>query len=387
MGPGDDSRQAASLRAALIRHLLAEGTLHEERVAAAFQAVPRHLFVPQAPLDVAYADDVVLMKRDETGAVISSVSQPSIMALMLEQAAIRPGDHVLEIGSGGYNAALLRELAGPEGAVTTVDIDPEVTDRARSSLDEAGYGDVRVVRADGAYGDPAGAPYDRIVVTVTAWDIASVWLRQLRPDGRIVVPLRLRAQTRSIAFDRVGAHLESRSTTLCGFVSMQGAGAHYERTSPFGETGLTYDEDQEHEPRPPEEVLKLPPRRMPSGVHVGREEPLLDLYLWLASTMPGYCVMTGGEWSWVAAATTADSLVYLTTRGRPGDLQLELVCVGHGAGAGRLADQMLAQVRLWDRRLRHGPGPAFQVHAVGAVLPPGFHVARRDSCLTVTWAE
>ena len=153
-------------------------------MAAAFQAVPRHLFVPHAPLDRAYADDVVLMKRNEAGIAISSVSQPSIVALMLEQAGIRSGDHVLEIGSGGYNAALMRELAGPKGSVTTVDIDPEVTDRAREVLTAAGYDDVRVVRADGEFGVPEGAPYDRIVVTVTAWDIATAWIDQLRPGGR-----------------------------------------------------------------------------------------------------------------------------------------------------------------------------------------------------------
>ena len=219
---GNDSAQAELLRAALTRHLVAEGTIRDERVAAAFRTVPRHLFVPQAPLDIAYADDVVLMKRNQAGVVISSVSQPSIVALMLEQAGIQPGDQVLEIGSGGYNAALLRELAGPKGSVTTVDIDPEVTDRARALLDQAGYDDVRVVRADGEYGVPDEAPYDRIVVTVTAWDIPTAWIDQLRPGGRIVVPLRVRGQTRAIAFDRVDGHLESRSMTWCGFVCMQG---------------------------------------------------------------------------------------------------------------------------------------------------------------------
>ena len=203
-GVSSDSASAELLRTALVQQLVAAGTIRDDRVAAAFAAVPRHVFVPHAPLEVAYADDVVLMKHDEAGVVTSSVSQPSIVALMLQQAAIRPGHRVLEIGSGGYNAALMRELAGPRGAVTSVDIDPEVTDRARESLGEAGYGDVTVVQADGAFGVPERAPYDRIVVTVTAWDIASAWLRQLRPGGRIVVPLRMRGQTRSIAFDLVG---------------------------------------------------------------------------------------------------------------------------------------------------------------------------------------
>ncbi|MGW7686141.1 methyltransferase, FxLD system [Kribbella sp. NPDC054772] len=384
---GNDSVQTGSLRAALIRHLVTEGTIRDQRVAAAFQAVPRHVFVPQAPLDVAYADDVVLMKRDGSGVVTSSVSQPSIIALMLEQAAIQPGDRVLEIGSGGYNAALMRELAGPGGSVTTVDIDPEVTERARALLDEAGYGDVAVVRADGAFGDPERAPYDRIVVTVTAWEIASAWLRQLRPRGRIVVPLRMRGQTRSVAFDRVGDHLESRSTTMCGFVSMQGAGANYERLVPLGELELTFDEDQSDEPHPKVDVLALPRLQTWSGVEVHREEPLLDLYLWLAGTLPGYCVMSSGEWSWVAAVATADSLVYLSTRPGRDDVHVELGCSGHGPRALELIGRMLDQVRIWDARHRHGPGPSFQVHAWADELPVGFHIARRDSYITVTWAE
>lgn len=378
-GVRSDSVSAESLRTALVQQLVAAGTIRDQRVAAAFEAVPRHVFVPQAPLDIAYADDVVPMKHNQAGVVTSSVSQPSIVALMLQQAEIRPGDRVLEIGSGGYNAALLRELAGPLGAVTSVDIDPEVTDRARESLDEAGYGDVTVVRADGAFGVPEQAPYDRIVVTVTAWDIAGAWLRQLRPGGRIVVPLRLRGQTRAIAFDLVGDHLESRSTTACGFVSMQGAGADYERLVPLQEGGLTFDEDQEGEPHPQYDVQTLPAEQAWSGVQVHREEPLLDLFLWLASELPGYCVLSGREWPAVA---TADSLAYLTSRDGSDDLHVELGCSGHGPEADGLIERMVDLVQSWDRR-----APVFQVHVSDAVLPPGFHIARRHSYITVTWEE
>ncbi|HZX03593.1 methyltransferase, FxLD system [Kribbella sp.] len=364
---------ADSLRTALVRQLTANGTIHDGRIAAAFEAVPRHLFVPQVPLELAYADDVVPMKQDRAGVLTSSVSQPSIIALMLQQAAIRPGDRVLEIGSGGYNAALLRELAGPGGAVTTVDIDADVTRRARVSLDQAGYGDVAVVQADGEFGDPERAPYDRIVVTVTAWEVAPAWVRQLRPGGRIVVPLRLRGQTRAVAFDLVGEHLESRSTTMCGFVSMQGVGAHYERY----EDGLTYDEDQEDEPRPKGDVLELRRERRWSGLQVHREELLLDLYLWLATTLPGYCVLDrDGE----AAVATADSLAYLSRRRGRDASHVELGCSGHGPGARVLIDRVVEQMRRWD-----GKHPTFQVHALGAELPRGFHIARRHSYITVQW--
>jgi protein-L-isoaspartate(D-aspartate) O-methyltransferase len=395
----DDSRRTASLRAALTRHLVAEGSIRDERVAAAFRTVPRHLFVPHAPLDRAYADDVVLMKRNEAGIAISSVSQPSIVALMLEQAGIEPGDHVLEIGSGGYNAALLRELAGPKGSVTTVDIDPEVTDRARAGLVAAGYDDVRVVRADGEFGVPEDAPYDRIVVTVTAWDIAPAWVDQLRPGGRIVVPLRLRGQTRSIAFDRVDDHLESRSTTLCGFVCMQGAGANYERLVPIAgdDVYVTFDEDQEIEAHPYDGVLEQPRSRVWSGVVMHREEPLSDLSLWLAATLPGYCVLSAErsartvaptpQWG-AAAVATQDSVAYLTScpaRRRPASF-VELGVNGHGPDALDLMDRMVDQLRIWDAHHRHGPGPSFQVYPVGDDVPAGFRIARRHGCFVVNWA-
>jgi protein-L-isoaspartate(D-aspartate) O-methyltransferase len=391
----NDSAQAESLRTALARQLVAEGTIRDERVAAAFRAVPRHLFVPHAPLEIAYADDIVLMKRNKAGVVISSVSQPSIVALMIEQAAIRPGDRVLEIGSGGYNAALLRELAGPGGSVTTVDIDPEVTERARALLDLAGYADVRVVRADGEYGVPDEAPYDRIVVTVTAWDIATAWIDQLRPGGRIVVPLRVRGQTRSIAFDRVGGHLESRSTTLCGFVSMQGVGANYERLVPIAgdRLGLCFDEDQEIEAHPCDGVLAQPPEQVWSGVVVDREEPLLDLNLWLATTLPGYCVLSGelpgvaAPRAGAAAVATGDSVAYLCCRPlrRGPESFVELGFTGYGPDARDLIDRMIDQLRIWDVHHRRGPGPAFQVHVVGDELPPGFRIPRRNSHITVSW--
>jgi protein-L-isoaspartate(D-aspartate) O-methyltransferase len=382
-----DRSRAGALRAALIHHLVAEGYIRDERVAMAFRAVPRHVFVPGAPLEIAYADDVVLMKHNEAGAPISSVSQPSIVALMLEQAEIRSGDRVLEIGSGGYNAALLRELAGPKGSVTTVDIDPEVTDRARAVLAEAGYDDVRVVEADGEFGAPDDAPYDRIVVTVTAWDIAPAWIEQLEPGGRIVVPVRMRGQTRSIAFDRVGDHLESRSATLCGFVCMQGAGANYERLIPIAgdDVGVTFDEDQETESHPYDGVLEQPPLQAWSGVVMNCEEPLSDLGLWLASTLPGYCVLTDAESGGAAALATCDSLAYVTSRPARRKSFVELGVRGHGPDACDLVDRLVDQLRIWDAHHRYGPGPEFQAHLVGEEVPAGFRIARRHSCFSVSW--
>jgi len=104
-------------------------------------------------------------KTDADGAATSVVSAAHIQAVMLEQAQLEPGMNVLEIGSSGYNAALIAELVGSDGAVTTIDIDPDIVARATTNLRSAGYDRVRVVQADAEHGLARYAPYDRIIVT------------------------------------------------------------------------------------------------------------------------------------------------------------------------------------------------------------------------------
>jgi protein-L-isoaspartate(D-aspartate) O-methyltransferase len=308
---------------------------------------------------------------------------------------------VLEIGSGGYNAALLSELVGPAGEVTTMDIDEDVTTRARETLDAAGYPDVRVVHTDGEFGAPENAPYDRIIVTVTAWDIAPAWIDQLQPGGRIVVPLRFRAQTRSIAFDLLDGYLESRSMTVCGFVNMQGAGAGYERWVPLhGElVSLSFDEDQESEPVPPQWVLDQPKASAWSGVLMNREEPLSDLDLWLPSTLPGYCVLSAEPRAlkkgivapvprWGASAMASrTSLGYLTARPAPDPDYVELGANAHGPDAEDFAQLLVELVSSWNQHLRGGEGPTLRIDPAGRPLDqlPGFHLRKRHSQLTLTW--
>jgi protein-L-isoaspartate(D-aspartate) O-methyltransferase len=400
------NQYAGSLRTALVAQLVAEGALRDERVAAAFQRVPRHEFIPLVPLEVAYADDVVLMKRDEDGVAISSVSQPSVVALMLEQAGIEPGHRVLEIGSGGYNAALLSELVGPGGVVTTIDIDPEVIERARHGLAVTGYDEVRVALADGEFGSPRGAPYDRIVVTVTAWDIAPAWVEQLAEDGRIVVPLRFRGQTRSVALDLVDGRLESRSTRLCGFVCMQGAGASYERAVPLEKdtVQLCFDTDQEIV-EPPDDVLRQPPTQLWSGVIADREEPLADLNLWLATTLSQYCVLAADPSAlkkrrvsptprWGTSATVADdTLTYLTSRPGPTRHTIELGALAHGPSAAEQAERMVGQLQAFNTGGR--PTPALTIHPAGGpelatedeVRPVRLRIDRPHAQVLVSWPE
>jgi protein-L-isoaspartate(D-aspartate) O-methyltransferase len=127
---GRDLARADELRAAMVRTLREEGVIVSDAVAAAFGAVPRHVFAPGETLQAAYAPrGTVMPKRDADGLLLSVVSAPEIQAMMLEPAGIEPGMRVLEIGSAGYNAALIQELAGPGGQVTTV----AARDRTRRS--------------------------------------------------------------------------------------------------------------------------------------------------------------------------------------------------------------------------------------------------------------
>ena len=413
-GKRDEDSQATAFRAALADRLTAEGAITTPEVAAAVRAVPRHLFTPGLPLEHAYANQVVFVKRDQQGVPTSSVSAPDIQAIMLEQAGIGPGMRLLEIGSGGYNAALMAELAGPDGEVTTVDIDPAVTDRARRCLDEAGYADVRVVTADAEAGVPDGAPYDRIVVTVEAWDLPPAWIRQLTPRGRLVVPLFLHGMTRSLAFDREDDRLVSRSMRLCGFVKMQGIGSHADEGLRLNDGDLTLDADDLHALPGAEQIEALlrtttvtPRAEHWSGVRVWRWEPWDTLPLWLATFFPGYCQLTvhvpgapaasgppgapGTEPLEPALATatpavaTSTGFAHLTARARP-DGRIELGAHAFGPDAEPLAAAMAESVSAWSREQRLGSGPVVTAWPIDAAVPEADLLAvRKHVRLALNW--
>jgi protein-L-isoaspartate(D-aspartate) O-methyltransferase len=154
------------LRDRMVDRIRTAGHLRSPRVEHALRTVPRHRFVPEASTEDAYADKAITIKPG-TDRPASCISVPTVVAMMLDQLDPQPGERILEIGAGtGYNAALLAELVGPEGRVTTVDIHSDVVDHARRTLAETGYSRVRVVNADGVLGYPQDAPYDRIIVTV-----------------------------------------------------------------------------------------------------------------------------------------------------------------------------------------------------------------------------
>ncbi|ANY05459.1 methyltransferase domain-containing protein [Pseudonocardia sp. HH130630-07] len=219
-------RTADDERARLIDDLVRDGRVYDPRIRAALDAVPRHLFLPGLDPGAAYADEAVPIKTDG-GVTVSSVSQPSMVAIMLEQLAPAPGHRVLEIGAGaGWNAGLLAHVVGPAGSVTTVDIDADLVDGTRDNLAAAGVQGVTAVVGDGAGGYPAAAPYDRIELTVGSTGVRPEWVTQLTPDGRLLLPLTVRGSQLSVAFDRTGPdRLVSASVRSCAFVRLRGAGA------------------------------------------------------------------------------------------------------------------------------------------------------------------
>ena len=224
-----DQRTAATLRRQLVADLRHSGCLRSDRLAGALGEVPRELFVEDIAagqgLEAVYRDEALPAKTDAQGWWLSSSSQPSIMALMLEQLDVAPGQRVLEIGAGtGYNAALLRQLVGPDGQVTTIDIDPELAARARRALRQGGY-PARVVVGDGRDGVPDAAPYDRVIVTASVEEIPNAWLDQLAPGGRLQFPLRLDSEAVPQVIpvlERRDGHAESVAMTWGGFMALHG---------------------------------------------------------------------------------------------------------------------------------------------------------------------
>jgi protein-L-isoaspartate(D-aspartate) O-methyltransferase len=281
------------------------------RVAAALRDVPRHLFLPGLPPESAYRDDAIVTKRDADGQPTSSSSQPAIMAIMLDQLDLAPGQRVLEIGAGtGYNAALMSHIVGSGGTVVSVDIDSEVAAQAREHLASAGYPDVTVVAADGAAGYRPSAPYDRVIATVGVSDLAPPWLDQLSARGRIVVPLDIRGTQLAVAFEPAGdpdpvglrdtasGHWRSVSLTPCGFMRMRGPLAGPERTvllppglSLMLPDGLMLTDGKEVDAEAVAGYLGGPPVELATGVSAGSVQVVWGLGLWLAAGDPRACTL------------------------------------------------------------------------------------------------
>ena len=167
-----DDEQFSQAHQQLVEHAIAIQNLRDEDVIRAFSAVPRHQFVPPEYLDMAYEDHPLPIGYGQT------ISQPSLVAHMTEILELKPGQKVLEIGTGsGYQAAILAEIV------------PELADNASNLLQSLGYSNVTGKQADGYYGWVEYAPFDAIIVTAAPDHLPAPLVEQLSENGRLVIPI------------------------------------------------------------------------------------------------------------------------------------------------------------------------------------------------------
>ena len=400
-----DSGEGVELRNKAVDELAEGGTIVTPDIEGVMRNVARHLAVPEAPVEAAYRPyDAVVTKRSEFGIGQSSVSAMQIQAMQLEQAAIRPGMRGVEIGSGGVNAAYIAELIGPDGELTSVDIDPEVAERAERFLKATGYGDqVRIVVADAGAPLAVQGPLDFIIVTAGAWDVSPAWLQQLAEGGRLVVPLRMRGLTRSIGFVREDGHLVSTSAEVCGFVPMQGEGAHEEQLlllNGTGEIGLRFDDGLLAEPHLLDNVFRAPRVEVWTGVTVGRTEPIGTLQLYLATMLDGFCIMavdkdldTGvvapSNLGFSLATVDGANFAYLLTERTSDETSVEYGVHAFGPQAADLAATVAGYIRTWAETFRGGPGPRIAVYPAGTPddrIPGERIIDKKHSRISLSWS-
>ncbi|WP_461001106.1 methyltransferase, FxLD system [Streptomonospora sediminis] len=397
----------ADLREALVNRLIGSGHLRTPEAIAAFRQVQRDRFLPGVDPHAAYAEDAVATKHDETGEMISCISAPSIVATQLEQVGARPGHRVLEAGAAtGYNAALLGRLVAPAGHVWTIDVDQDLVEGARKNLADAGASNVTAVLGDGAAGLADHAPYDRIQFTVGAGDVPARLLDQLAPNGRVVLPMRIRGSiSRSFAFERDGDTWKTVSCEMATFIPLRHGVCDdiYTRVPMAGEGNVLLEtfSEQEVDRDAIRTVLDEQQAKVYSGVKFRQGDPWEWLYLYLAAVLPnGLSRMPGSRpgftphFGWGSmAALDGDSLAYLTVR-EGEDAQgrfWEIGVIGHGPRATGLAEQVAAEIAEWDQGWGNtAPAPTFRM-ALGESRnrlradDPRFVIDKPHSRLVIDW--
>ena len=181
MNVSDEGAAFSSLRRRMVDSQLRARGIGDERVLDAMLRVPRHEFAPERYRDQAYQDHPLPIGEGQT------ISQPYIVARMLEALAIKPTNRVLEVGTGsGYLTALLAELAAQ---VVSMERYAVLADAARELLGRLGYANVKVIVGDGSQGFAEAAPYDAIIVSAAAAEVPPALLEQLAEGGRMIIPV------------------------------------------------------------------------------------------------------------------------------------------------------------------------------------------------------
>ena len=209
--------ELAQKRSRMVEEQIRRRGVKNPDVLAAMERVPRHLFVPEEYLDLAYEDRPLPIGKEQT------ISQPYIVAFMTEALELARTDRVLEIGLGsGYQAAILAELAGE---VYSVEIVPELARRTSRVLAELGYTNIHVRIGDGREGLPEAVPFDAIIATAAPEQVPQVLMDQLAPGGRLVIPVGGAVQElKRIRRSHDGQRFEIQSLMGVRFVPMTGPG-------------------------------------------------------------------------------------------------------------------------------------------------------------------
>lgn len=203
------------------RERLAERLRHElnlsKKVYEAIKKVPRHLFVPERYREEAYVDTPLPIGYGQT------ISAPHVVAIMCELLDLKEGDKVLEVGTGcGYHAAVVAEIVGKSGRVISIEYIPELAERAVTNLKALGYNNVEVIVGDGSKGYEKEAPYDKIYVTAAAPDIPKPLVDQLKPGGRMVIPVGDSVQWLIIVEKDEDGNLKKKNWGSVRFVLLRG---------------------------------------------------------------------------------------------------------------------------------------------------------------------
>lgn len=201
-------------RLRMVEEQLRARGIRDERLLGAMAKIPREPFVCPEEFGNAYGDHPVPIGAGQT------ISQPYIVAAMLEKLQLQPRDRVLEVGTGtGYQAAVLAELAGE---VWTVERHAELARKAQSILHNLGYSNIHVVNGDGSRGLPAQAPFDKIVVSAAAPKIPEALTAQLAEAGRMIVPVGSRDEQQLQLVRKSAGQVLVTSEDLCRFVPLVG---------------------------------------------------------------------------------------------------------------------------------------------------------------------
>lgn len=216
MTSGGSSENYETERTLMVENQLRQRGIEDERVLEAFDTVPRHEFVNPEQRNFAYEDRALPTSAGQT------ISQPYMVATMTESLAVKPGQRVLEIGTGsGYQTAILLEL---DAEVYTVEKVSRLSERARKTLDRIGYDkNVHFRVGDGTKGWPEHAPFDRILVTAGAPELPATFKEQSASSARIVIPEGTKnKQTLTVYHRRNGGPWERTASTSCVFVPLTG---------------------------------------------------------------------------------------------------------------------------------------------------------------------